>query len=38
MDDEKNNTKLLEMDDGRRQRAVFECVIVIAVPRGPAGS
>jgi XTP/dITP diphosphohydrolase len=35
--DEKNNAKLLEMMEGvADRRAVFECVIVIAVPRGPA--
>ena len=36
-DDATNNMKLLEMMDGvSDRRAVFECVIVIAVPRGPA--
>jgi XTP/dITP diphosphohydrolase len=36
-DDEKNNTKLLKMMEGvADRRAVFECVIAIAVPRGPA--
>jgi XTP/dITP diphosphohydrolase len=35
--DEKNNAKLLKMMEGVADRkAVFECVIVIAVPRGPA--
>lgn len=36
-DDEKNNEKLLKLLTGvTDRRAVFECVIVIAVPRGPA--
>ena len=36
-DDQMNNVKLLEMLKGvSDRRAVFECVIVIAVPRGPA--
>ena len=35
--DETNNAKLLKMMEGvADRRAVFECVIVIAVPRGPA--
>jgi XTP/dITP diphosphohydrolase len=35
--DEANNLKLLRMMQGMASRkAVFECVIVIAVPRGPA--
>jgi XTP/dITP diphosphohydrolase len=35
--DETNNLKLLKMMEGMaNRRAVFECVIVIAVPRGPA--
>jgi XTP/dITP diphosphohydrolase len=35
--DEANNLKLLRMMQGMAsRRAVFECVIVIAVPRGPA--
>jgi XTP/dITP diphosphohydrolase len=36
-DDASNNMKLLRMMEGvADRRAVFECVIVIAVPRGPA--
>jgi len=36
-DDASNNMKLLKMMEGvADRRAVFECVIVIAVPRGPA--
>jgi len=36
-DDASNNMKLLEVMQGvADRRAVFECVIVIAVPRGPA--
>ena len=36
-DDASNNMKLLEVMEGvADRRAVFECVIVIAVPRGPA--
>jgi XTP/dITP diphosphohydrolase len=35
--DEDNNKKLLqEMEDMRNRKAYFECVISIAVPRGPA--
>ena len=35
--DERNRMKLLKMMEGvADRRAVFECVIVIAVPRGPA--
>jgi XTP/dITP diphosphohydrolase len=35
--DETNNMKLLKMMEGMaNRRAVFECVIVIGVPRGPA--
>jgi XTP/dITP diphosphohydrolase len=35
--DEAKNLKLLKMMEGMaNRRAVFECVIVIAVPRGPA--
>ena len=35
--DQENNLKLLEAMKGKENRkAIFECVIVIAVPRGPA--